>query len=241
MQNILLIEDESTVRDSLEAHLHSEGYFLQTSKDGRAGLEAFDTGRFHLVIIDLALQDISGQEVIKQIRDRSNVPIIAITVDDSVDGRVECLELGADDCLSRPFSPRELVARTRALIRRSRSTAEPQRDVLTFDGLVIDVPARRVIVDGEDINLTLSEFNLLLTLARFPGRVYQRMELVRKVFGYNHEGYERTVDSHMKNLRSKLGDSPSNSRWLFTVHGVGYRFVTPKANDNGGSKVKSDS
>ena len=128
---------------------------------------------------------------------------------------------------ARPEWIRELVARARALLRRVRADSEPQREVLEFGELTIDVSGHKVLVSGEEIDLTASEFKLLTTLSRYPGRVYSRMELVEKVLGYDFEGYERTIDSHVKNLRAKIGDNPRNPKWLHTVHGVGYRFEDP--------------
>ncbi|MBS6940093.1 MAG: response regulator transcription factor, partial [Slackia piriformis] len=125
------------------------------------------------------------------------------------------------------FSPRELVARVRALLRRVHADSEPQREVLEFGELTIDVSGHKVLVNDEEVDLTASEFKLLTTLSRYPGRVYSRMELVEKVLGYDFEGYERTIDSHVKNLRAKIGDNPRSPKWLHTVHGVGYRFEDP--------------
>ena len=142
--------------------------------------------------------------------------------------KVAGLELGADDYVTKPFEMRELIARVRALLRRVHVEAEPQLEVLDFGDLVIDISGHKVLVEGKEVDLTASEFKLLTTLARYPGRVYTRMELVEKVLGYDFEGYERTIDSHVKNLRAKLGDDPRNPRWLYTVHGVGYRFEAPE-------------
>ena len=129
--------------------------------------------------------------------------------------------------LVKPSSPRELVVRARALLRRVHADSEPQREVLEFGELTIDVSGHKVLVNNEEIDLTASEFKLLTTLSRYPGRVYSRMELVEKVLGYDFEGYERTIDSHVKNLRAKIGDNPRSPKWLHTVHGVGYRFEDP--------------
>ena len=170
------------------------------------------------------LPKLDGLSACQQIREFSDVPIIMLTAKGEVEDRIIGLELGADDYLIKPFSPRELVARVRALFRRAHSEAEPKVEVLDFKDLVIDISGHKVTVEGREVDLTASEFKLLTTLARYPGRVYTRMELVEKVLGYDFEGYERTIDSHVKNLRAKLGDDPRNPRWLYTVHGVGYRF-----------------
>jgi DNA-binding response OmpR family regulator len=174
------------------------------------------------------LPKVSGEDVCRAIRDGSDVPIIMLTAKGELEDRISGLELGADDYLVKPFSPRELVARVRALLRRAHTTEEPQRDKLEYGDLVIDVSAHKATLAEEEIDLTASEFKLLTTLARYPGRVYSRMELVEKVLGYDFMGYERTIDSHVKNLRSKLHDDPKDPRYVFTVHGVGYRFEAPQ-------------
>ena len=177
------------------------------------------------------LPKVDGLSVCQRIRETSSVPIIMLTAKGEVDDRIIGLQLGADDYLVKPFSPRELVARVGALLRRARQDSEPQLEVLDFGELVIDVSGHKVSVNKHEVELTASEFKLLTTLARYPGRVYTRMELVEKVLGYDFEGYERTIDSHVKNLRAKLGDDPRNPKWLYTVHGVGYRFEAPKKDD----------
>jgi DNA-binding response OmpR family regulator len=163
------------------------------------------------------------------IRDASDVPIIMLTAKGEEEDRIAGLELGADDYLVKPFSPRELVARVRALLRRAHVDSEPQRDRLVFGDLEVDVSGHKAFLRGEELELTASEFKLLTTLARYPGRVYSRMELVEKVLGYDFEGYERTIDSHVKNLRAKLEDDPREPTFIYTVHGVGYRFEAPKS------------
>jgi DNA-binding response OmpR family regulator len=186
------------------------------------------------------LPKLSGERVCRAIRETSNVPIIMLTAKGEVEDRIIGLELGADDYLIKPFSPRELVARVRALLRRAHAESEPQLEVLDFGDLVIDISGHKVMVEGKEVDLTASEFKLLTTLARYPGRVYTRMELVEKVLGYDFEGYERTIDSHVKNLRAKLGDDPRNPRWLYTVHGVGYRFEAPQRPDKKDKKADSE-
>ena len=230
-RRILLVEDEKNIRDAVAAYLE-QNYWVTAVGDGQEALEEFSKHHFDLVILDLMLPKVPGERVCRVIRDNSDVPIIMLTARGEVEDRIIGLELGADDYLVKPFSPRELVARVRALLRRVHADSEPQREVLEFGELTIDVPGHKVLVNDEEIDLTASEFKLLTTLSRYPGRVYSRMELVEKVLGYDFEGYERTIDSHVKNLRAKIGDNPRSPKWLHTVHGVGYRFEDPtKANN----------
>ena len=227
-RRILLVEDEKNIREAVTAYLERESYWVTAVGDGQEALDEFAKHHFDLIILDLMLPKVSGERVCKIVRDTSDVPIIMLTAKGEVEDRIIGLELGADDYLIKPFSPRELVARVRALLRRAHTEAEPALEVLDFGDLVIDISGHKVIVEGTEVDLTASEFKLLTTLARYPGRVYTRMELVEKVLGYDFEGYERTIDSHVKNLRAKLGDDPRNPRWLYTVHGVGYRFEAPE-------------
>lgn len=226
-RRILLVEDEKAIRDAVAAYLERAGYWVTPAADGQEAVDAFSLHQFDLVILDLMLPKLPGEKVCRIIRDTSDVPIIMLTAKGEVEDRIVGLELGADDYLIKPFSPRELVARVRALLRRAHIDSEPQREVLDFGGLTIDLNGHKVLVNDEEIDLTASEFKLLTTLSRYPGRVYSRMELVEKVLGYDFEGYERTIDSHVKNLRAKIGDDPRNPRWIYTVHGVGYRFEVP--------------
>ena len=217
-RRILLVEDEKAIRDAVTAYLERENYWVTAVGDGQDALEEFQKHHFDLVILDLMLPRVPGERVCRVIRDTSDVPIIMLTAKGEVEDRIIGLELGADDYLVKPFSPRELVARARALLRRVHADSGE---------LTIDVSGHKVLVSGEEIDLTASEFKLLTTLSRYPGRVYSRMELVEKVLGYDFEGYERTIDSHVKNLRAKIGDNPRSPKWLHTVHGVGYRFEDP--------------
>ena len=230
-RRILLVEDEKAIRDAVAAYLNKENYLVTSAADGQEAVDEFAHHQFDLVILDLMLPKIPGEKVCKIIRDSSDIPIIMLTAKGEIEDRIIGLELGADDYLIKPFSPRELVARVRALLRRAHIDSEPQREVLEFGSLTIDLTGHKVLVDGEECDLTASEFKLLTTLSRYPGRVYSRMELVEKVLGYDFEGYERTIDSHVKNLRAKIGDDPRNPKWIFTVHGVGYRFEIPKGDD----------
>jgi two-component system response regulator RegX3 len=223
-QRVLLVEDERPIREAVAAYLEREGYWVTAVVDGEEALEAASRKPFDLVVLDLNLPKVSGEEVCRRIRDTSDVPIIMLTAKGAEEERVRGFEMGADDYLVKPFSPRELIARVRALLRRAHAESDPQRDRIEHDSLEIDLPSHRVHLDGTEIELTASEYKLLVTLARYPGRVYPRMELVEKVLGYDFEGYERAIDSHVKNLRSKLDDDARDPRFIHTVTGVGYRF-----------------
>lgn len=236
-RRILLVEDEKNIRDAVAAYLERAGYWVTPAADGQEADDAFSLHQFDLVILDLMLPRLPGEKVCRIIRDTSDVPIIMLTAKGEVEDRIVGLELGADDYLIKPFSPRELVARVRALLRRAHIDSEPQREVLDFGGLTIDLNGHKVLVNDEEVDLTASEFKLLTTLSRYPGRVYSRMELVEKVLGYDFEGYERTIDSHVKNLRAKIGDDPRNPRWIYTVHGVGYRFEVPRDGESAGQEA----
>jgi two-component system, OmpR family, response regulator RegX3 len=187
-RRILLVEDEKTIREAVAAYLEREGYWVTPAEDGEVALEQFGKHRFDLVVLDLMLPKVPGEVVCQRIREQSDVPIIMLTAKGAEEDRIAGLELGADDYLVKPFSPRELVARVRALLRRAHVEEEPQRERLAYGPLEIDVSGHRAFLDGEELDLTASEFKLLLTLARYPGRVYSRMELVEKVLGYDFEG-----------------------------------------------------
>ena len=221
---ILVVDDERKMRDLVSSYLEAEGYSTLTAETGQAALELALRAHPDVIVLDLMLPDLSGEEVTRSLRETSDVPILMLTAKASEDDRVTGLRMGADDYLVKPFSPRELVARIEAILRRTRS-AGPENDQLSFDGgrLILDRDGREVRVDGDAAQLTRSEFDLLLALASRPGRVFSRYELVTRVQGFDYEGYERTIDAHVKNLRRKLGDDPRAPRYLVTVTGVGYK------------------
>ena len=227
MATIFIVDDDQAIGEMLSLVLENEGFQTVTCLDGLRAVEMFPIVKPDLILLDVMLPGLDGTEVARRIRATSNVPIIMLTAKGEVEDRIIGLELGADDYLIKPFSPRELVARVRALLRRAHIDSEPQREVFEYGDLTIDITGHKVLVKDEEVDLTASEFKLLTTLSRYPGRVYSRMELVEKVLGYDFEGYERTIDSHVKNLRAKIGDNPRNPKWLHTVHGVGYRFEDP--------------
>ncbi|MDA8367972.1 MAG: response regulator transcription factor [Actinomycetota bacterium] len=227
--SVLVVDDEHKIRDVVRTYLEHDGYAVFLAGSGHEALEAAARLGPDLVVLDLMLPDLPGEEVARSLRAVSSVPIIMLTAKASEDDRVSGLRLGADDYLAKPFSPRELAARVEAVLRRA---GGPEPEVVSFDGgeLRIDKERREVSVRGRSVTLTRSEFDLLATLASRPGRVWSRYELVTRVQGYDYDGYERTINAHVKNLRRKLGDDPRRPRFVATVAGIGYKLdVTPDA------------
>lgn len=221
---ILVVDDERKIRELVRSYLEREGYAVLESDTGQRALEAVSRAEPDLVVLDLMLPDVSGEEVARSIRSVSDLPIIMLTAKAGEDDRIAGLRLGADDYLVKPFSPRELVARVEAVLRRVGSARQEGAASFGEGEVTIDRETREVIVGGSAAELTRSEFDLLFALASRPGRVFSRFELVTRVQGYDYEGYDRTVDAHVKNLRKKLGDDPKGPRYVVTVTGVGYKF-----------------
>ena len=226
-KKIVVIDDDSAVQEVVRAYLERDGYLVYVAGTAAEGLAIAERVKPGLLVLDLMLPDRAGEDVAREIRQRSDLPILMLTAKASEDERVSGLALGADDYLTKPFSPRELVARVRAILRRSQDTETPLVDVLTFDdgALEIDTVAHEVRRDGDPVELTPNEYKLLQTLARYPSRVYSRFELIHHVQGYEYEGYERTIDAHVKNLRKKIEPDPKHPRYVETVFGTGYRFA----------------
>jgi DNA-binding response OmpR family regulator len=226
-KKIVVIDDELSVQEVVRGYLEKDGYFVYVAGNGQEGLALAERTNPGLIVLDLMLPDVSGEAICREIRSRSDVPILMLTAKAGEDDRVGGLALGADDYLTKPFSPRELVARVRAILRRTQGAETPLVEVLTLDdgGLEIDTVQHEVRRDGTAIELTPNEYRLLVTLARYPGRVYSRFELINHVQGYDFEGYERTIDAHVKNLRKKIEPDPKNPRYVETVFGVGYRLA----------------
>jgi DNA-binding response OmpR family regulator len=224
---ILIIDDERSVHDVARAYLEREGYEVLSAIGGRDGLALAQALQPRLVLLDLMLPDLSGEEVCGELRRDSDVAIVMLTAKSTEDDRIRGLDLGADDYLVKPFSPRELVARVRALLRRTGDRRPSLEQALHFDGgrLRLDLDRHQAVVDGQRVELTPSEFKLLLALARSPGRVFSRFELINRVQGHDYDGYERTIDAHVKNLRRKIEPDAARPRWVQTVHGVGYRLA----------------
>jgi len=229
-KKIVVIDDEPSVQDVVRGYLEKDGYLVYVAGNGRDGLAVAERMKPGLVVLDLMLPDVAGEEVCREIRSRSDVPILMLTAKASEDERVGGLALGADDYLTKPFSPRELVARVRAILRRTQGAETPLVETLSFDGgaLEIDTVQHAVRRDEQLVELTPNEYKLLLTLARYPGRVYSRFELINHVQGYEYEGYERTIDAHVKNLRKKIEPDPKHPRYVETVFGTGYRLAKLK-------------
>ena len=226
-KKIVVIDDEPSVQEVVRGYLEKDGYLVYVAGNGREGLALAERVKPGLIVLDLMLPDVSGEDICRDIRGRSDVPILMLTAKASEEERVGGLALGADDYLTKPFSPRELVARVRAVLRRTQGAEIPLVEVLSFDdgALEIDTVQQQVMRERQVVDLTPNEYRLLVTLARYPGRVYSRFELVNHVQGYDFEGYERTIDAHVKNLRKKIEPDPRHPRYVETVFGVGYRLA----------------
>jgi DNA-binding response OmpR family regulator len=224
MATILIIEDEPDLQRVVRDYLQNAGYSVIQATRGDEGLSLWRTKHPDLVILDLNLPGLGGLEVAKAIRKEDETPIIMLTARIEETDRLIGLELGADDYIPKPFSPRELVARVRAVLRRSDSSGKVVQKVLELDNLTINLEEHSVILDGNVMDLTPTEFNLLVLLAAQPGRVFSRLQLLEAAQGDAFEGYERTIDAHIKNLRAKIESDPRHPVHIETVFGVGYRF-----------------
>jgi DNA-binding response OmpR family regulator len=231
---ILIIEDNREIADLVALHLRDMDSEVKVAYDGRRGLDEALTGVYELVILDLMLPGVEGLDICRRLRARPDyTPILMLTARSGELDRVLGLEVGADDYLTKPFNIRELLARVKALFRRIDAMAQLVRPedepVLEVGPVRIDVEKRIVTVADRGVELTAREFDLLLQFARNPGRVYTRSDLLDLVWGYGHEGYEHTVNTHINRLRSKIEDDPSSPRYVLTVWGVGYKFFDPQA------------
>jgi len=222
---ILLVDDEHSIQTLLSYPLRKDGYLVTSAEDGREALDRFAEGRFDLVILDLMLPRLDGVEVCRELRSRSQVPIIMLTAKGSETDKVAGLEVGADDYITKPFSMREFRSRVKAALRRSRMAGEPSNEESIEHGeLTVDYGRRMVTLRGEEVRVTYVEFEILGALARSPGRVLSRETLLEHVWGDSEYRDPRTVDVHIRHLREKIERDPKNPEFLFTVRGVGYRF-----------------
>ncbi len=229
-KKILIIEDNQDLARLLESHLHDLTYRVDVAFDGVSGYAKADSENYDLVILDLMLPGLDGMEICRRLRRKSSyVPILMLTAKSSEMDRVVGLEIGADDYVTKPFSIRELLARVKAILRRvDELTACAETDtpaVIRAGDLVIDPEKRSAILKGKPVDLTAKEFDLLLFFARNPGKVYTRSQLLDRVWGYGHEGYEHTVNSHINRLRAKIEKDSAHPSYILTVWGVGYKFA----------------
>ena len=225
MKTILVVDDEPGIVTVVRDYLEHGGFAVLTAGDGPAGLRMARTQEPDLMVLDLGLPSLDGLDVIRELRRWSSMPIIVLTARGDEADRVVGLELGADDYLAKPFSPRELVARVRAVLRRSAAAAEPSDTIRPGGGVILDLARMALTIDGRVVTLTATEFQLLATMARQPGRVFTRSQLLDAVHGVAFEAYERAIDAHVKNIRRKIEPDPRAPRYLQTIYGVGYRFA----------------
>jgi DNA-binding response OmpR family regulator len=226
MDKILIVEDDLKTSNLLKLYLRQAGYKAEIANDGYTGLDMARRMQPDLIVLDLMLPNLDGLDICRLLRMETNVPIIILTAKSTEDDVLRGLELGADDYIAKPFSPREVVARVKTVLRRvqENSMSGPQKE-LTFGELIINLTRHEVAIKGDVVHLTPKEFKLLETLAKEPGRAFSRLELVERAFGYDYEGLERTVDAHVMNLRKKIERDHTNPNYVETVYGVGYRFM----------------
>lgn len=225
-RKILVVDDEKKIVEVVKSYLENSGYLVCEAYNGRDALEKFEKENPALVVLDLMLPDISGEEICKTLRGKSRVPIIMLTAKVDEEDVLEGLKIGADDYVTKPFSPRQLVARVEAVLRRAGDALLPLSSVLSFnnDELVIDTLKYEVKKNGETVSLTPREYKLLITMVKYPEKTFTRDELIYMAFGEDFDGYDRTIDTHIKNIRQKIETDPKNPKYILTIHGVGYRF-----------------
>ncbi len=230
-KHILVVEDDAKTAATVRLYLEDGGYAVTVVADGDSGLQAARSGDFDLVVLDIMLPRLDGTDVCRKLRVDSDVPVIMLTAKTTEDQRIRGLDSGADDYVAKPFSPSELVARVRAVLRRGVPDDDAPAAPLVRGELVIDAEGRRVLKNGEEITLTPTEFDLLQMLARRPGRVFSRDELIDKALGRDFLGMDRTVDAHIMNLRKKIEHDRRRPRYVQTVCGAGYRFAGTTGED----------
>jgi DNA-binding response OmpR family regulator len=225
-RRILVVDDELKIVEVVRSYLENSGYEVSSAYTGKEAIRLFDAADPALVVLDLMLPDMTGEEVCKAIRRRSAVPVIMLTAKIGEEDILKGLDIGADDYVTKPFSPRQLVARVAAVLRRTEAGGGYKTDILRFNQGELSINTAKYEVKrlDETVGLTPIEFKMLITLVGHPAKVFTRDELVTLVLGEDFDGYDRTVDTHIKNLRQKIEPEPKNPRYILTVHGVGYRF-----------------
>lgn len=223
---ILVVDDEPKIVDAVKAYLENSGYIVFTAFDGVEALSQFEKVDPDLVVLDLMLPKISGEEICQRIRKQSRIPIIMLTAKVLIDEKINGFNFGADDYMTKPFSPRELVVRVRSLLTRCSDGISPLYTKMSWNNgnLEIDIDEMTVKKAGNQISLTPTEFKILSSMIKYPKKIFTREELIEIALGINYDGFDRTIDSHIKNLRSKIEDDSSNPTYILTIRGTGYKF-----------------
>ena len=222
---ILIIEDDPDTTELIRLYLVRDGHQVLTASDGVQGLRLAQEDAPDLIVLDLMLPRMDGLEVCRRVRQNSQTPIIMLTARVEEEDRLGGLDMGADDYVTKPFTPRELAARVRAVLRRAaRDAMDRGPSFISYEGINVDIRSQQTSIDGALLSLTRTEFRLLVTFLREPGRVFSREEIISRVYGYDFEGFDRAVDSHVHNLRRKLNTASGNHRYIHTAYGSGYRF-----------------
>lgn len=226
LKKILLVDDEAKIIEVLKSYLVNEGYMTYEAYNGQAALELFEREHPDMVVLDLMLPDLPGEEVCQVIRRKSRVPIIMLTARSDEEAILKGLDIGADDYIVKPFSPRQLLARIRALFRRTSEDLSLLANIAFFNDqdLEINIDSHEVKKAGVMVSLTPHEFNILMTLIKYPHKTFTREELITQAIGSDYEGFDRVIDTHIKNIRSKIETDPKAPRYILTVHGIGYKF-----------------
>ncbi len=227
---ILIVEDETKIARTVRLYLEQAGFQVTMIHDGALAMPAFRHEQPDLIVLDLMLPNVDGLDICRHIRRTSNVPIIILTSRSEEADKLIGLELGADDYITKPFSPREVVARVRAVLRRAQGSEQPTSTMVAGD-VMIELERHMATIGEAPIDLTPIEFNLLTAFVRHPGRAFTRLQLLEELGDRAYDGYERTIDQHIKNLRAKLGDDARHPRHILTVYGVGYKFITDESDD----------
>lgn len=223
--NILIVEDEKGISKIIKSYLEKEGYNVFQAFDGKEGLNYFENEEIDLILLDLMIPEISGEELIKEIRNKSNVPVIMVTAKVNEEDIINGLKLGADDYMTKPFSPKELVQRVKTVLRRIEKYNIPRADIIkTTDGrLEMDLEYNRFFKDGKEISLTKNEFQIVKTLFSNPNKIFTREEIIEITFGFDYDAYDRAIDTHIKNIRQKIEDNPKKPSYIKTIYGMGYK------------------
>jgi DNA-binding response OmpR family regulator len=232
-KKILVVDDEEKIAEAVSSYLKKAGYFVITAMSGKEAFQAMSLHEFSLIVLDLMLPDITGEEICRRIRKKSRVPIIMLTAKSEEQNVLDGFDSGSDDYMTKPFSPRELLARIEAIFKRTGSEMVPLANIISFDkgALVIDNIRHEVRKNGKNVDLTPKEYQILLTLVSYPNRVFSRDEIINHAFSDSFEGMDRTIDAHIKNLRRKIEPDPDDPKFIQTVHGVGYSFKVENDKD----------